>query len=117
MHSETTAHQIYINRDFTSITYGYAGNIFSISDSAMKDRLCSAIEALSLQEASDEDLANYESLTGSYLIEFDNGIICAFTSQYFYYSNGAQTEAPKLYRLLNSDDFDTIRRLVEELIQ
>ena len=37
----------------------------------------SAIEALSLQEASDEDLANYESLTGSYLIEFDNGIICA----------------------------------------
>lgn len=71
----------------------------------MKDRLCSAIEALSLQEASDEDLANYESLTGSYLIEFDNGIICAFTSQYFYYSNGAQTEAPKLYRLLNSDDF------------
>lgn len=52
----------------------------------MKDRLCSAIEALSLQEASDEDLANYESLTGSYLIEFDNGIICAFTSQYFYYS-------------------------------
>lgn len=117
MHSETTAHQIYINRDFTSITYGYAGNTFSISDSAMKDRLCSAIEALSLQEASDEDLANYESLTGSYLIEFDNGIICAFTSQYFYYSNGAQTEAPKLYRLLNSDDFDTIRRLVEELIQ
>ena len=102
MHSETTAHQIYINRDFTSITYGYAGNTF---------------EALSLQEASDEDLANYESLTGSYLIEFDNGIICAFTSQYFYYSNGAQTEAPKLYRLLNSDDFDTIRRLVEELIQ
>ena len=67
MHSETTAHQIYINRDFTSITYGYAGNTFSISDSAMKDRLCSAIEALSLQEASDEDLANYESLTGSYL--------------------------------------------------
>ena len=112
MHSETTAHQISINRDFTSITYGYAGNTFSISDSAMKDRLCSAIEALSLQEASDEDLANYESLTGSYLIEFDNGIICAFTSQYFYYSNGAQTEAPKLYRLLNSDDFDTIRRLV-----
>lgn len=53
----------------------------------------------------------------SYLIEFDNGIICAFTSQYFYYSNGAQTEAPKLYRLLNSDDFDTIRRLVEELTQ
>ena len=45
MHSETTAHQIYINRDFTSITYGYAGNTFSISDSAMKDRLCSAIEA------------------------------------------------------------------------
>ena len=117
MHSETTAHQIYINRDFTSITYGYAGNTFSISDSAMKDRLCSAIEALSLQEASDEDLANYESLTGSYLIEFDNDIICAFTSQYFYYSNGAQTEAPKLYRLLNSDDFDTIRRLVEELTQ
>ena len=61
LHSETTAHQIYINRDFTSITYGYAGNTFSISDSAMKDRLCSAIEALSLQEASDEDLANYES--------------------------------------------------------
>lgn len=28
-----------------------------------------------------------------------------------------KTEAPKLYRLLNSDDFDTIRRLVEELIQ
>ena len=51
------------------------------------------------------------------LLEFDNGIICAFTSQYFYYSNGAQTEAPKLYRLLNSDDFDTIRRLVEELTQ
>ena len=66
----------------------------------MKDRLCSAIEALSLQEASDEDLANYESLTGSYLIEFDNGIICASTSQYFYYSNGAQTGSAKIILII-----------------
>ena len=117
MHSEATANQISINRDFTSITYGYAGNTLSLNDSAQKDRLCSAIEALSLEDASDEDLANYESLVGSYLIVFDNGIACAFTSQYFYYSNSAQPEISKLYRLSNSDDFDTIRNLVEELAQ
>ena len=117
MHSEATSNQLSINRDFTSITYGYAGNTLSISDSAQKDRLCSAIETLSLQEASDEDLANYKSLIGSYLIEFDNGIACAFTSQYFYYSNSAHPEMSKLYRLSNSDDFDTIRSLVEELAQ
>lgn len=117
IHSEATANQISINRDFTSITYGYASNTLSLNDSSQKDRLCSAIEALSLQEASDEDLANYKSLIGSYLIVFDNGIACAFTSQYFYYSNSAQPEISKLYRLSNSDDFDTIRNLVEELAQ
>lgn len=117
IHSEATANQISINRDFTSITYGYAGNTLSLNDSAQKDRLCSAIEALSLEDTSDEDLANYENLVGSYLIEFDNGIACAFTSQYFYYSNSAQPETSKLYRLSNSDDFDTIRNLVEELAQ
>ena len=117
MHSEATSNQISINRDFTSITYGYAGNTLSLNDSARKDRLCSAIEALSLEDASDEDLANYESVVGSYLIEFDNGIACAFTSQYFYYSNSTQPEISKLYRLSNSDDFDMIRSLVEELAQ
>ena len=117
MHSEATANQISINRDFTSIIYGYAGNTLSLNDSARKDRLCSAIEALSLEDASDKDLANYESLVGSYLIEFDNGITCAFTSQYFYYSNNAHPEMSKLYRLSDSDDFDTIRSLVEELAQ
>lgn len=116
-HSETTASQISINRNFTSIIYGYAGNTLSLNDPAQKDRLCSAIEALSLEDASDEDLANYESIVGSYLIEFDNGIACAFTSQYFYYSNSTQPEMSRLYRLSNSDDFDTIRSLVEELAQ
>lgn len=117
IHSEAATNQISINRNFTSITYGYAGNTLSLNDSARKDRLCSAIEALSLEDASDEDLANYESLVGSYLIEFNNGIACAFTSQYFYYSNSAHPEMSKLYRLSNSDDFDTIRSLVEELAQ
>ena len=77
----------------------------------MKDRLCSAIEALSLQEASDEDLANYESLTGSYLIEFDNGIILPLHHSTFIIQTVHKLKRQKLYRLLNSDDFDTIRRL------
>lgn len=106
---------IYIDRNFNSITYGYADNTLVLTDSAQKERLCSAIEAIALRPASDEELSDYLGLIGSYLLEFDNGISCALTTQYFYYSNAAQPNESRLYCLTNPNDFSVIYNLLEEL--
>ena len=107
---------IQISRDFTSIIYGYSGNLLLL-DPNQKDRLCSAIESLSLTSTSDEELSNYQNLVGAYLLEFDNGITCSFTDEYFCYTNSNQPAVSTLYRLTGSDEFSTIRNLLEELSQ
>lgn len=108
---------IHISRDFTSIIYGYAGNSLSLSDPNQKERLCSAIESLALARASDQELSSYQNLVGAYLLEFDNGITCSFTNEYFYYTDNNQPERSALYRLTDSNEFSTIRDLLEELSQ
>ncbi len=98
-----------LNRDFTTLVYGYAGEMVEITDAAKREWLCGVIESVPVRRATEEEKAEYNEMEGHYSFNLGD-VWCAMTSRYLMISGNG------LFCFEKEDGFEMIEAAIESVV-